>query len=78
MKNMRKYIKYLYCFNSLTAKRIEITIISISLFGVILTIIALEVIHWKYTSKVMKSISSIISNFFLYINYYYFVFFISS
>ena len=54
MKNMRKYIKYLYCFNSLAAKRIEITIISISLFGVILTIIALAVIHWKYTSKVMK------------------------
>ena len=77
MKNMRKYIKYLYCFNSLAAKRIEITIISISLFGVILTIIALAVIHWKYTSKVMKVfqvlslifffILIIITSFFLYL-----------
>ena len=54
MKNMKKYIKYLYCFNSLTATRIEILIISSSFLGVILTIIALAVIHWKYTSKVMK------------------------
>ena len=54
MKNMKKYIKYLYCFNSLTATRIEILIISASFLGVILTIIALAVIHWKYTSKVMK------------------------
>jgi hypothetical protein len=51
---MKKYIKYLYCFNSLAATRIEILIISLSFLGVILTIIALAVIHWKYTSKVMK------------------------
>ena len=54
MKNNKKCIKYLCCFNSFTAQKLEIFIIVASLIGVLLTIIALAVIHWKYTSKTMK------------------------
>ena len=76
MKNMRKCFKYLYCFNTLSANKIEIIIISLSSVGSILTIIGLAVIHWKYTSKVMKVFQVLslifyflligISSFFLY------------
>ena len=51
---MKKCIKYLYCFNSLSAKKIEILLIIFSLIGIFFTIIDLAVIHWKYTKKVMK------------------------
>ena len=51
---MEKCIKYLYCFNSLSAKKIEILIIIFSLIGTLFTIIDIAVIHWKYTKKVMK------------------------
>lgn len=51
---MKKCIKYLYCFNSLSAKKIEILIIIFSLIGTLFTIIDIAVIHWKYTKKVMK------------------------
>ena len=51
---MKKCIKYLYCFNSLSAKKIEILLIVFSLIGIFFTIIDLAVIHWKYTKKVMK------------------------
>ena len=52
---MKKCIKYLYCFNSFSAKKIEIITISISFFAIILTIIGLAIIHWEYTSRVMKT-----------------------
>ena len=74
---MKKCIKYLFCFNSLSANKIEIIKISLSGFGAILTIIGLGVIHWKYTSRVMKIFQILslifflmligISSFFLYI-----------
>jgi len=77
MKKIEKCFKYLCCFNSFTAERLEIFIISASIIGVILTIIGLVVIHWKYTSKVMKVFQVLslifflllifISSFFLYL-----------
>ena len=54
MEKNNKIFKYLCCFNSLSAKKIEILLIICSLIGAILTIIGFVVIHWKYTEKAMK------------------------
>ena len=67
MKNVEKCMKYLYCFNSLSLAKIEIIKISSSIFGTILAIINLSVIHWKYTSNVMKVFQILSLIFFLLI-----------
>ena len=54
MEKNNKIFKYLCCFNSLSAKKIEILLIIFSSIGVILIIIGFGVIHWKYTEKAMK------------------------
>lgn len=54
MKTIEKCGKCFYCFNSLSTNKIEIIIIILSGIGVILTIIGLSIIPWKYTSKIMK------------------------
>ena len=54
MEKNNKIFKYLCCFNSLSAKKIEILLIICSSIGAILTIIGFGVIHWKYTEKAMK------------------------
>ena len=54
MEKNNKIFKYLCCFNSLSAKKIEILLIIFSSIGAILIIIGFGVIHWKYTEKAMK------------------------
>lgn len=51
---MKKFIKFLLCFNSLSANTIEILIIILSFIGAIITIVGLAIIPWKYTSKIME------------------------
>lgn len=54
MEKNNKIFKYLCCFNSLSAKKIEILLIICSSIGAILAIIGFVIIHWKYTEKAMK------------------------
>ena len=46
-------IKFLFCFNFLTAKSIEICIIVLSTIGVIISILGIVIIPWKNTSTPM-------------------------
>lgn len=51
---MNYLYKLLCCFNSLSAYFIEILIIILSLISIIVNILGLIIIPWKYTSSVMK------------------------
>ena len=58
--------KFLFSFNSLTTKSIEIIIILLSSFGSILTIAGIAVIPWGYTSKTMEVLYIITLVLFIY------------
>ena len=51
---MNYLYKLLCCFNSLPANIIEILIIILSLISVIINILGIIIIPWKYTSAVMR------------------------
>lgn len=58
--------KFLFSFNSLTTKSIEIIIILLSSFGSIITIAGIAVIPWGYTSKTMEVLYIITLVLFIY------------
>ena len=72
---MKNLIKFLFCFNSLSANTIEKIIIILSAISILLTIIGLAVIPWKYTSSIMK-IFYILSIIFLLLSIFKSIFFL--
>lgn len=63
---MKKISKLLYCFNSLKTNTIEILIIILSTIGLILSIIGVAVIPWKYTNTIMEVFFLIVLVLFIY------------
>ena len=63
---MKKISKLLYWFNSLKTNTIEILIIILSIIGLILSIIGVAVIPWKYTNTIMEVFFLIVLLLFIY------------
>ena len=51
---MKIYTKLSCCFNSFSRNCIEISIITISAIGFLLSIMGMAVIPWGYTSRAMQ------------------------